>query len=65
MASSLGVVIFSSLSGAILYVWSEDPINWRNVALFTSTVATVALLDFAGFMAVLALRALDDAAGIL
>jgi len=47
VAASLVVVIFSSLSGTIRNIRSEDPINWRNVALLASTVAPASLIGVA------------------
>src|SRR5919202_1879309 len=42
VAASLVLVIFSSLSGTIRNIRSEDPINRRNAALLASTVAPTA-----------------------
>ena len=47
VAASLVVVIFSSLSGTIRNIRSEDPINWRNAALLASTVAPASLIGVA------------------
>jgi uncharacterized membrane protein YfcA len=47
VAASLVVVIFSSLSGTIRNIRSEDPIHWRNAALLASTVAPASLMGVA------------------
>jgi uncharacterized membrane protein YfcA len=47
VAASLVVVIFSSLSGTIRNARSEDPVDWRNAALLSSTVAPASLIGVA------------------
>lgn len=65
VASSLVVVIFSSLSDIICHVRSEDPINWPNMALLASMIAPGSLIALADFRAVLALRILGEVASVL
>ena len=47
VAASLVVMVFSSLSGTLRSVRSEDPVNWRVAALFASTVAPSSLIGVA------------------
>ena len=47
MAASLVLLLFSSLSGTIRDIQSEDLINWRNAALLASTVAPTSLMGMA------------------
>src|SRR3712207_6792986 len=44
VAASLVVVIFSSLSGTLRNLKSEDPVNWRVAALLSSTAAPASLI---------------------
>jgi uncharacterized membrane protein YfcA len=44
VAASLVVVVFASLSGTLRNARSQDPINWRMVALLSSTAAPASLI---------------------
>ncbi|MDQ3965258.1 MAG: TSUP family transporter, partial [Actinomycetota bacterium] len=44
VAASLVITVFSSLSGTIRNVRSEDPADWRVAALLASTVAPASLI---------------------
>jgi uncharacterized protein len=47
VAASLVIVIFSSLTGTIRNIRGEDPINWRNAAILSATVAPASLIGVA------------------
>ncbi|MEJ7820383.1 MAG: sulfite exporter TauE/SafE family protein [Rubrobacteraceae bacterium] len=47
VAASLGIIIFSSLSGTVRSVFSKDPVNWRCAGVLSAAGAPAALIGVA------------------